>query len=291
MVVGEKRWKPYLLLLPTFLLVLLLAYPALSNFYFSLWEWRVLFPEQRTFVGLGNFARLLTAERFITSLKFTLLFTFASLSIAFCLGLSGALLLQSMGRRRRWLTAMLILPYMIAPIAVGLGWRLIWARNYGLMNYLLDALAGIAPVSWLAQPGTAIFVVILSEAWRSFPFHLLILLAALLSIPGEVREAVRVDGASWWQEFVFVTLPLLSPAISIVLIFETVFTLRVFELVISLTGGGPGVATTPLGLLLHEYSFRFLDGGLASTLAVVLVLLGAIIALIYYKLFYREVYY
>jgi multiple sugar transport system permease protein len=292
MIVGEHWTRPYALIMPTTILVVgLLLYPAVANVYMALWDWNLLSFDEWSFVGISNYIRLFGSERFRVSFVFTLFFTFGSLFIAFVIGFSGALLLNGTKRPTTMVTALLMLPYMIAPIAVGLGWRLLLSRNYGLVTYLADVLLGIDPVPWLARPNSAILAATVAQAWRSFPFHMLLLLAGLRSIPQEFREAARVDGASTIREFVNITLPLLAPAISVVLIFETVFTLRVFELVISLTGGGPGVATTPLGLLVYEYSFRFLDGGVASALSVFMMVMGAIIGYIYFKFIYREVHY
>lgn len=280
-----RRATPYLLLVPAFLfLSLITVYPLLWNLFLALFEWDLLAPQARAFSGLANFRELLTGHTipFWRSLRFTLTFMAAAVALSVILGLATALLLYPIRRGRSVMVALLLLPYMVAPIATGLGWRLMWAREYGVANFLLRAV-GLSEVSWLADPTAAVWAVVITEVWRTSPFAMLILLAGLTALPGEVFEAARIDGATWWQEIRYVTVPLLIPSLTIVVLFQTVVKLRVFDLVFSLTGGGPGIATTPLGLLLYRTSFRYFDGGLAAALAVVTLLLGAILAYLYLR--------
>jgi multiple sugar transport system permease protein len=124
--------------------------------------------------------------------------------------------------------------------------------------------------------------------WRSVPFVALVLLGGLAAIPGELGEAARLDGASGWQELRWITLPLLLPSLSVVIVFETIFKLRVFDLIIALTGGGPGTATHSLGVVLYRFYFRYFEGGTAAAVGMVLLLLGGAFALVYLRLVRRE---
>lgn len=202
----------------------------------------------------------------------------------------GALLLDRVGRGRSIIASIVIAPYLIAPIAVGLVWRLMLAHDIGLANYLLS-LVGLGPFNWLGTTGGAMFSTILAETWASAPFVMLILLAGLTAIPEEVLQAGRTDGCRETQLFRHIILPLLMPSIAVALIFSTIFKLRVFDLVVTLTGGGPGNETTPLGLLIQRTFFRYFEGGQASAISVVLLVLGGVISVLYVRYIYREVKY
>jgi ABC-type sugar transport system permease subunit len=244
-------------------------------------------PEQRTFMGFGNYIKLFKNELFLQSFRFTLLYTFVTLTISVVLGLTAALLLHPVSRARRFLVGALLLPYMISPVATGLGWGLIWGRDFGLANYLVS-LFGLEPVLWLAKPVPAMAALMITEIWRSTPFVVLVLLAGLAAIPPELHEAARIDGASWWQELKRITLPLLIPSLSLVIVFEMIFKLRVFDLIIALTGGGPGTSTHSLGVVLYRFYFRYFDGGTSAAVGIVLLLLGAIFAFAYLRLVRTE---
>ena len=286
------RLTPYLLLSPAMLLLgVMLVYPMIATVFMSFWKWPYTDPSRIRFVGLDNYIRLFADdETFMNSLWFTLRFTGVTITLEFVVGLIGALVLDNLKFLRDLVRSIVILPYMVAPIAVGLIWRLIWARDFGIVNYGLRSL-GIEPVNWLADPTASFWALVISETWRATPFVTLILLAGLSTIPVEVMEAGRVDGGSRWQIFRHITFPLLLPAVTIALVFETIFKLRVFDLVFTLTGGGPGRATTPLGLLIQRTYFRDYEGGYSGAMAVVLLLLGAVVSWIYVKLVYREVEY
>lgn len=282
---------PYLLFVPAaVLLSVLLVFPLVRTVYLSFFRWPLLDASRIEAVGFANYARLFADERFVASLSFTLQFTFATIGLEFLLGLLSALVLERLRVLHGLVKTLVILPYLVAPIAVGLTWRLIWAREYGLANYVLS-LVSLGPVNWLADGTAAFWATVITEVWRSTPFVTLILLAGLTTIPNELFDAARVDGANPWRVFRHIRLPLLAPSIAIALIFQSIFKLRLFDLVFTLTGGGPGNDTTPLGLLIQRSYFRSFEAGYSSAISVVLLVLGAAISLIYLKLFYREVYY
>jgi len=286
----KKSLTPYILLLPAFtILGYILIYPMINNIVLSLFDWRFTNPNKKTYVGLANYFRMFTSDpTFANSIMFTFKFTIFTILGELVVGLLVALLLNNDIKGRQFLAALYLLPYTLAPIAVGLCWRLIWAEDYGIINYLLSIL-GIDKVSWLAGNTTAIISVIIPEIWRSVPFVTLMIMAGLTSISNEMYEAAKVDGANVFQRFLRITLPLLVPTITIVLVFETVFKLRVFDLVFALTGGGPGSKTLPIGVYVYRSFFRYFEGGYASALSVFLLVVGGVISLIYIRLFYRDV--
>ncbi len=287
---SSVKLTPYLLILPAFVtLVVILVYPMFYNIFLSFFNWR--FTSMPRFVGLDNFIRLFTGdESFWQVLTFSLKFVFITLSADLLIGVASALILYRIVKGRQVIITMLLLPYMVAPIAVGLIWKLLWAKDFGLVNYFLGFL-GIQAVNWLGNSTFATWAVYIPEIWRSLPFSMLILLAGLLAIPEDVYEAARIDGSSAWQTFFRITLPLLSPSITIVLLFQTVFKLRVFDLIFNLTGGGPGIATMPIGLMVYRTYFKYFEGGYAAAQNVILLLLGALISVIYLRYVYREVSY
>jgi len=280
------RALPYLLVAPAALLLgAIFVYPAIENAWLSLWSWKLTAPDRRDFVGLENYLTLFSdSPLFRDALVFTLVYTFVTLAASLLLGLVAALLLHPVSTRRRMIVALLLLPYVISPVAAGLGWGLIWARDFGLANFLQQRLLGVSPLSWLADPVLASAALMITEIWRSVPFVTLVLLAGLATIPDDLYEAASLDGASRWQELRFITLPLLLPSISVVVVFETIFKLRVFDLIVALTGGGPGTSTHSLGLVLYRLYFRYFDGGNAAAVGMVLLLIGGAFALLYLRL-------
>jgi len=289
---GRHRLTPYILLAPAaVMLTVILIYPLIRTFFMSFYYWPYLDQKKITFIGLGNYVKLFTEdEAFGSALRFTLGFTAAGVLVTFVLGFLIALVLEQVTFLRGLIRSTMILPYMVAPIAVGNIMRLMWARDFGLVNFVLD-LFGIAPVSWLAESGPAFWAVVLSEAWRTTPFVALIILAGLNTIPQELYQAARVDGASRFKVFTRIKFPLLLPSISVALVFETIFKLRVFDIVFTLTGGGPGKATTPLGILIKDTYFRYFQGGYAGAISMVLLAIGGLISIVYIRLLYKEVEY
>ncbi len=280
---------PYLLLAPSFILLgVVLIYPLFYNIYLSFFDWRYTNPAATKFVGFDNYIKLLTDQNFWQVSEFTAIFVVLTILLEFVFGLLGALLLSSLFQSRKWLATVILLPYLIAPIAVGLNWRLLWNYDFGLVNFFIT-LVGMEPVNWLGNSDLAQVAVVITEVWRSTPFVTIILLAGLTSIPKESLEAARMDGTNAWQELWHVILPLLRPSLTIALLFQTIVKLRVFDLVYIMTGGGPGISTQPYGIYIYRTYFRYFDGGQAATIAVVLMLLGALISLGYIRLVYREV--
>ncbi len=299
-VLMEKK-KPYLkifvqstpayaLILPAMvILAIILIYPTIANIYFSFWEWRLITPDAKEFIGFTNYIKIFTQDHlFWQALIFTLKFMGFTLVVELLLGFAGALLLNSLGNFSRLITPILIMPYMTARLATGLVWRLLWARDYGLLPYLLGFI-GLGDLNWLGNSQMAFYAVAIPEIWRSMPFLLLILLAGLASIPVDLIEAAKVDGASSWQSFRYILFPLLLPSISVGVIFQSIFKLRVFDIVFIMTSGGPGTATLPIGMLIQRNYLRYFQGGYSSALSVILLILGAAFTYFYMKVLIRDV--
>lgn len=278
---SSKKYVPYALLLPSLLFLLVfLVYPMLHTVFFSFWNYSFFKPAEAAFVGVSNYVKLFTQTGFISSLSFTLRFTFVCITLEFLLGLGLALLLRRVRKGGTVIRVMAIFPYMIAPIATGQIWRLLFNLDYGVINFLL-AQIGLNPVNWLGSNDGAFWAVVLAQIWKSTPFVMLVLLAGLQSIPDEIYEAATVDGAGPFKKFRHITIPLLMPSVTIALVFETIFKLRVYDLTVTLTGGGPGKATMPLGVMLKQNYFQTYEAGYAGAISVVLIVLGAVFSFVY----------
>lgn len=281
----KQALVPYLLIAPAFIILgAILIYPTLDNIRLSFLEWRLTTPHLKKFVWFKNYIKLFTIDPdFWQVTRFSIGFTVVTIALEFILGLASALLLYGLVKGRRLLTSFLITPYMVAPIAVGLGWRLMWDRDIGIVNFLLGILS-IDKINWLAETEPAFWAIILTEVWRSTPFVTMILLAGLTALPNDVFEAAAVDGANRFLIFRRITFPLILPPLAVSLMFQTIFKLRVFDIPYILTEGGPGTSTMPYGLYIQRIYFRYFDVGTAAATSVVLLFLGTGIAFFYLRL-------
>lgn len=277
--IGEGRLLPYLLLAPAVaVLVLLSVYPLIYAVTVSLQsasgDWT-----------LGNFARLVEDRFFRVSLLQTLILAVGALGGEFVIGLALALLLDSQIRGRNVIRVMLLIPMMLPPVVAAVTWRLILNPNFGLINGML-ARWGVetSRLTWLGSPSLALLSVILVDVWEWTPFMFLILLAGLQAIPREPYEAAMIDGATTWQTFRHITLPLLKPAILVALLLRTMDLLRIFDQIFILTQGGPGFATETVSLYIYKTAFRFFDFGYAAAMSFVLLALVNLIGLGYIRL-------
>ncbi|MFN2491001.1 MAG: carbohydrate ABC transporter permease [Actinomycetota bacterium] len=227
----EKR-TAYLMILPALLVILLIAaWPILYALYLSLLR---ILPNERTFVGLDNYSTLFTDANFWTAFYNTTIFTVASVVFEFLLGLSVALVLNRGFVGQGPARAIAIVPWAFPTVVSGLMWRLMYTDQVGIFAYMADSL-GLVEGPILANNSAVLVGAVLADVWKTFPFVTLLLLAGLQVIPGDVYEAARVDGATRWQEFTRVTLPLLKPAILVALLFRTLDAWRVYDLFWSMT--------------------------------------------------------
>ena len=234
--------------------------------------------------GLGNFARLVSDNFFLTALAHTFIYAVSALTCEFLLGLGLALLLNKQIRGRGVFRASLLIPMMLPAVVVGVVWRLMLNPNFGAINGTLKQLGfNTESLTWTASPKLAMLSVIAVDVWQWTPFVFLVLLAGLQAIPQEPYEAALIDGSSRWQTFWHVTLPLLKPSILIVLLLRTMDLLRVFDQIFILTEGGPGFATETISLYIYRTAFRFFDFGYAAAMSFVLLALTNVISAIYIR--------
>ncbi|MEV0345806.1 sugar ABC transporter permease [Nonomuraea sp. NPDC050680] len=266
-----------LFVLPVLVLFLIFRiFPSLAAAGMSLTNWNI--GGEWSFVGADNYARLLDDAIFWTSLRVTLVYVAVYVPLTLLVSLGTALLLNQVVFLRGLFRGMLFLPYVTSFVLAGVIWRWIYEFD-GLINGVLGK-AGLGPVAFLEQSSLVLPALAVVSAWKGFGYSMLILLAGLKAIPGSYLEAARVDGASAWQRFRRITLPLLKPALFFVLVIETISAFQTFDTVYVMTGGGPARATYTLIYGIYDHGFRSFDFGYAATWGMVLFALVLIVSLI-----------
>ena len=279
----RERWVGVAYILPAFFVLgLVLFFPYLFAAYLSFNRVSPLL--ETTYAGLANFARALQDRVFLIGVQNTLVLVLFSQIIAFVLALSGAMALRERTALNSVIRVVLLIPWAIPGVVTALTWKWILDGHFGILNQLL-ASTGIVDryVSWLASPDYALGAVIIVNVWRSYPFTLLMLLAGLQAIPDELYEAAAIDGASPWQRFAYITLPIMRPVIAITIILTAIWDFKTFDLVWILTGGGPGYATEILPTLIYKTAFSRLDFGYASAIALLMALIMIVPISIYIR--------
>jgi multiple sugar transport system permease protein len=267
----ERRFALALLAPALGVLLLITTAPLVYLLWASLQRMDMSMPWLQGFAGLGNFTKMGDDPRFWNSLGLTVVYTAATVALQVIVGLSLALLVLQIPRGQGLLRVAAILPIVLAPVVVGLFWRtLVLAPDFGLVDLVTRAL-GLGSHNWLGDPQLALISVIAIHTWQWTPFAFLVLLATLATLPPDVYEAARLDRAGAWQRFRHLTLPLIRPAIVMVVILRTMTALSAFAAIYAATGGGPGSATEILNLYAYRTSFSELNLGYGAALATVLL--------------------
>jgi multiple sugar transport system permease protein len=248
--------------------------PLIYSAWISFYEWWLLRPRNIRFVGLGNYLRLATDPEFGRAVVVTTLFTVGAVAVEFLAGLGLALLFAQPMRFLRPLRVLLLLPLFIVPVVGATMWRVIFHPELGVLNYYLN-LAGFGRPAWLGDPTLALVSITLVDAWRTIPFMFLVLYAGLEMQPAELYEAAAVDGASRWQAFRHVTVPLLTYIMLVALLIRGMDAFREFDIIFVLTGGGPGTATQTIQMLNYQV-FGLGHMGLANSFGMVTLALVAL---------------
>lgn len=286
---AEKRLG-YILVTPLLLIVIgLSAIPMAFSVWLFFHNYNPLRPTMTEFVGLGNATLLLQDPRLWVSLRNTIYFVGVAIPIEFVLGLAIALVFNKDLFGGRVLRSLMLVPLMIMPIVVGLTFRMLFEYRVGLINWVLADLLRLGRVHWLDDPTNAMYAVIITDVWHYTPFTMMVLLAGLKALPTEPLEAAKVDGASAWQTFRHVTLPLLRPVILVVLILRLIASFKIFDEIFSLTDGGPGTATEVVGYYVYVLGFRTWDLGYASAVSWVMLSIIAVIAIFLIRRLERQI--
>lgn len=258
-------------------------YPFFHTVWLSFHEWNPAFPPMR-FTGLRNFELLANDLAVTSSISFTVMFVILSTVFQIALGLGIALMLNRAFPGRGVVRAINLIPWAIPMVVAAVGFRWMYDSQYGIINDLLSRLTGVR-VSWLSDYWGARVAVIATNVWKSAPFVGIVLLAALQGIPEDLFDAAKVDGANRFNTFAKITLPLITPQIVTIGLFMVVWQLAAFDLIFSMTGGGPGFATQVLAYRIYQVAFMGLNFGYASAISMVLFLIVGIASLIGLYLF------
>ena len=276
-VAGWVFVAPALSLILVFFFVPVTAGLVLSLTYFDIDA--IASPATARFVGLGNFAAVLSDPVFWTALRNTMFFVLVGGPLTVAVSLAAALLVNSrLARAPAFFRSLYFVPVVTTLVAMAVVWRYLYHPRYGLLNHVLG-LVGLGPVDWLGDPHLAMPAIVLLSVWKKFGYNMLILLAGLRTIPEELYEAARLDGAGWWASFRHVTLPNLAPTFLFVSVMTMIEQFQLFAEPYVMTQGGPLKSTTSVVLLMYEEGFRWWRMGHAAAIAFVLfvIMLGATI--------------
>ena len=280
----------FLFLAPAlFFFALYVLAPIPVSFFYSLFKWDGI--GQRSFIGLENWKELIGDPVFWKALKNNVTLVIISLATQLPMGIALALLLTSRFRWKKLLKTVYVLPYMMSAVAIGMLWRYIYEPTFGLLNMFLEAIGRYDWIlDWLGDPKVVLYSVINAVNWQFIPFYMLLFMAALVGIPLELYEAAKIDGASPWKAFWTITLPLLWPTVTNAAVLSLVGSLKYFDLIHVLSGGGPNHASELMATYMYKRSFHHLRMGYGSTIAVALFTIGFVLSMVFVRVTSRKQY-
>lgn len=286
----EQR-QAWVLLAPMLIVMgLLTAWPLLRTIWLSFTDAELIGSGGQTgYVGLDNYLYALSDPDFLASIGRTLYFTVLSVALEGIIGVLVALLLNQKFRGRSVLRVLVILPWALPTIVNAMMWRLNFNPDYGSINALLTQLHIIDSYrSWLGSPDSALNAVMLADVWKNYPLVTLLVLASMQSIPADLYEAARLDGASAWRRFRAITFPAIVGALSVALILRTIDAFKIFDIIYVMTRGGPVDSTKTLSFYVYQESFSYLRAGSGAAYAILMTLMCSVLIAIYMALLYRQ---
>ena len=272
------------MLTPTLIVLLVMtAYPLIFTFVYSFTDYNYLKgTENASFVLFDNYVSLFKNGYFQQAVWNTIKFTILAVVLEMALGLLIAVFVNSLKRGQKIMRTLLLLPYLLPAVTVALSWRMMLSANYGIINQFLKGL-GLPVFNWFMDTKTAFGTILLIDVWQNVPFVFLLLYASLQSVSENQYEAARIDGAGFFQQFWYITLPNIKGSLALCALLRTIDTFRLFEKVNVLTGGGPAGTTTTITQFLYTYGIKSLDFGFGSAGAIVMTLLVLILPSFYIK--------
>lgn len=271
---------------------LLFGYPVVKNLTMSFQDYtlKTFFTGRAPFVGLANYVTVVTDALFLRSLANTALFTLGSLVGQFVIGMALALFFHRSFPLSGVLRALLLLPWLIPLIVASASWRSILEQDSGILNVTLQNLGVLnGPIPWLTSPDVALISVIIVNIWIGIPFNVTLLYSGLQAIPDELYEAGSLDGASHGKAFWYITWPNLKPVVSVLLVLGVVYTLKVLDIILGLTGGGPANATQTIAIQSYQRSFVDFKFGEGAAFSNILIVISLIFAIIYLRSTRRQI--
>ncbi|MFC2969237.1 carbohydrate ABC transporter permease [Acidimangrovimonas pyrenivorans] len=288
---GYEERSALLLIAPVMTVLMAVAvFPVLYSFYLSFFRIKLTRPNRQPFVWFDNYTDLLTNDLFWTSVLRTVVFAVVSVSAIAVIALLVSLLLNQNFRGRRILSTIILVPWAIPYVANALMWKWIYDSGYGALNGLLYQLDFIDKyMIWLGDQDKTLMLIANAFVWKEVPLATILLLVTLKSIPADLYQAARVDGATVWQRFVHVTLPSMKPGFLLVMIYETMMAIRHFDLFFILTEGGPGDASHVLSWHIYVETFRSLSFGSGAAMSYVLALVTFALSYLFIRTLGRKV--
>ena len=254
-----------------------IIFPWFFTLFMSVHEWKV--SGNVYYVGLTNYLHLLRDQRFLWAVARTLYFTTASVILPVVIGIWAAVCFARKFRLRGAARTLFILPMMATPVAIALVWTMMFHPQLGVLNYLLTSV-GLPPSSWVYSADTVIPTLVMVETWQWTPLVMLIVLGGISSLPIDPYEAAVIDGATAWQMFRYITLPLVWPFVVVAGVMRIIDALKAFDTIFVITNGGPGTASETINMLLYQTAFGYYDLGYASAMVVVFFALIMLLSLI-----------
>ena len=285
---GGKNMLVLFLIPITLYMILFFLYPIIYEIYISFFDYDLGSPKE--FIGLQNYMKIGKDEQFIGSLGTTFIFITSTVLCELILGLSIALLLNKESRSMDLIRTIILIPTVFTPLVAGLVWKALYHPDLGMISYYLRQLGIDIGRGLTVERSTALLSVIIVDIWEWTPMMVIILLAGLKSLPVEPYEAGSLEGASKWQLFRYLTVPLLRPTITVALLIRTLDGLKIFDIIFAITRGGPGTATTVSNLRIYEVGMQNMEIGYASALANVLLVIGILTGILFIKILYSKKY-
>ena len=275
-------------MLPSLLIILLITvYPFISTVWFSFHKMRLNVPEDAwAFIGFKNYIKVLSSSRFHHSFYITVIFSLSWVFFQFLFGMGIALVLNMNFRGRAFVRATVLIPWAMALVITAILWQWMYNPVFGVFNALLKSFGLISEnINWLEESEfTIFFSILVVELWQHTPFMALILLAGLQGISAELYDAAKIDGANKFNCFIHVTLPNLKHAMLVALLFRSIDAFRSFDILYTMTQGGPGRSTEILSLFAYKTMFQYLNFGKGSTIAVIMAVITTILSIIYIRI-------
>ena len=279
----QNELRGYLLLAPAAILIcVLILIPTIETIYCSFFSYRTQTAALgMKFTGLENYARILTDSFFWTTLWWTVIFTIVTVGLELVIGMLLALLMTKKIPGQGLIRAVVLVPWAMPAIVAGIIWSQIFAYN-GFINNILSALPFVSgSFPWLGNETSAKIAVMIADIWKNTPYMSLLLLSGLLTINKEYYEAATIDGAGRWRQFWSITVPLVRPTMMVTILFRIISAMRVYDLIVAMTNGGPGGSTTTVSMYAINTYFTYGNIGYGSALSVVLLLVSVIISLFF----------
>jgi multiple sugar transport system permease protein len=268
-------------------LVLVLLYPAAVALHSSFYKIATI-TRQETFVGLQNYANVLSDPQFWASFRRSVVWTAGAMISQMVVGVAVALVLHEQVKGRAFVRGLVLFPYLVPAIVAVLVWRWIFSDTVGVANWLLVDFLGLLdqPIPWF-DPGWVMVSVIVMSLWKYLPYWALFVLARLQTLPPELHESAKIDGANGWQRFRYITLPWILPVVIVLLVLRTIWAFNEFDMVYLPAGGGPLFETTTIPVYIRRIAFEFNDIGHAAGVAMVMLVMVAVLTNVYFWVYRR----